>query len=79
MDVAEQTMFDRVVSRAVRGLVRHTNVHTDPFGKPTQTLAESWKPIAIATAAIRQDEQAIRIRVAILPHPLPPSLNTVDG
>ena len=60
----EQSMFDRIMLRAVRRVVCHTNLQLKPIG-------------SVAAAAIAEQQQAACIGVERTPMPSPPVRNAV--
>ena len=70
-------MFDRIVLRAVRRIVRHSNRHADRVHEVLQVFFEQMMPAVVAAATIAQQQDRRRARVGTKPVPSPPQLETV--
>ena len=63
-DVREDAVFDRVVLRAIRRVVSHSNLDPQSIGQTLQLCLEDVTVRRIAATAIGQNQQPRRLRVA---------------
>ena len=78
-DVGEEAAFDRIVLRAVAGIVRHADLDTQFFDQMLQVLLEEVLRRRIAAAAIAQPEDRRGVGVTRAADAVPVPAETVAG
>ena len=76
-DMRKQTMFDRVVLRAIGRIVGHANRNAERVDQPLQILFEDVMPAIVAAAAVAQQQDRRGPRIGPRAVPLPPQAKTV--
>lgn len=75
--MAEQAMLDGIVLRAAGRVVSHLDVAQPLGGQPAELLLEAMLAVAVAAAAVAQQQHARRVFVMRLPEFAPPSAQRV--
>ena len=78
-DMGKQTVFNRVVLRAISRVMGDTDRNLDPVDEALQVFFEDIVPGVVAPSAIAQQQNRLRVGVGVLAVPLPPQLQAVAG
>ena len=76
-DMRKKAVFNRVVLRAMRRIMRYTNRNVDPVDQSLQVFLENVMTTVIASSAVAQQQNRLGVGVRPLAVPLPPHAEAV--
>jgi len=75
----KEATLDKIVLRAIAGIVRHTDIHADRVYHGLQVVLENVLACSVAPAAVYQQQNRIGVWVTLLANSVPIPLQTITS